>query len=193
MSKKRFIQAIVIRSLPPLTKLAECIAYAEQTWDKLTQLGYGAETANQPRESKDWVAALTGVQAASFQTFWEAFAYKKGRNDAAMRWYQLGELSPHEYQVIIDAANKEALRALQPGQVRKMAQGWLFERRWLDHAMKPVVNKQSKIVALNQLNSEIMAMQKLYNYNQEPALLEQIDRLRVQFEDIKGKFAEVDQ
>lgn len=178
MSKRRFVQAIVIRTMPALDKLPECIRYAESVWDSLTRHGYGTEAAGQPRESKDWFAALSTAQQAGFRQFWDAFNYKKARNDAAMRWQQLGELSATELGQIVEAARKEALRTLPPGQVRKMASGWLFEKRWLDHQMQPVINRNSKIVELNRLKNELTALEKLQAHTPNDTLAQQIAALK---------------
>lgn len=186
MSKRRFIQAVVVRTLPALDKLPECIRYAESVWDSLTRHGYGTEAASQPRESKDWFAALNTAQQAGFRQFWDAFNYKKGRNDAAMRWHQLGELSSDETKHIVEAARKEALRALPPGQVRKMASGWLFEKRWLDHQMQPVVNRNSKIVELSRLKNELSTLEKLHASKPHDTLAKQIDTLKQRMHNLQA-------
>jgi len=41
MSKKRFIQGVLIRSLPALDKVPEAVSYAEGLWEALSQHGYG--------------------------------------------------------------------------------------------------------------------------------------------------------
>lgn len=177
MTKKRFIQAVVARALPQHGKLGDAIKYAENLWDGLTQYGYGAETPAKPRESRDWYNQLNPRQQRFFLGFWKAFGYKKDLNGAAMRWLQLGELTDGEYQAIIDAAGKEALKQLPQGQARKMAQGWLFEKRWLDYKPEQKTVSQQLNHVLSHLKNELKAVEQLYAKSQDPALKTQIDKL----------------
>jgi hypothetical protein len=96
MSKRRFIQGVVVRSLPSMAKLPEAVKYAEELWEGLSALGYGSET-REHRVSKDYITDLSERQRVWFLRFWKAFAYTKGKNGAAMRWAQLGELSDAEF------------------------------------------------------------------------------------------------
>lgn len=187
MSKKRFIQAVIIRSLPKHGKLGDAVAYAENLWDGLTQYGYGADTETKPRESRNWYNQLNPRSQRFFLGFWKAFAYKKDLNGAAMRWGQLGALTDDEYQAIIDAAGKEALKQLPPGQARKMAQGWLFEKRWLDYKPDEKSATQEKNHVLSRLNNELKAIEQLYANSKNPALKEQIDKLKTAIEAANGK------
>lgn len=187
MSKKRFIQAVVARALPKHGKLGDAIAYAENLWDGLTQYGYGADAPATPRESRNWHDQLNDRQRRFFLAFWKAFSYKKDLNGAAMRWGQLGELSDGDYQVIIDAAAKEALKPLPQGQARKMAQGWLYEKRWLDYKPEEKSVAQQKNHALSRLINELKAIEKLYENSQNPALKEQIDKLKQAINEANGQ------
>lgn len=112
------------------------IKWAEELWKKLAQRGYGEKS--EPPESQglkdDWYNKLSTDQQRWFCAFWDAFAYKTGRNRAALRWHELGELTDADYRKIVAAAKTEAERGVPTGQVRKMAEGWLSERRWDDHA-----------------------------------------------------------
>jgi len=184
MSKKRFIQAVVIRSLPAHGKLTEAVQYAENLWDGLTQLGYGSDHSA-PRESRDFYDELSDRQKRQFVQFWRAFDYKKDRNGAAMRWGQLGELSDDDAKRIIDAAAKDAQRQLPPGQARKMAQGWLFEKRWLDYAPAPNGEKRQQNHVLSRLIAELEHVKRLYEQAPNEGLLTQIHKLEKAIADAK--------
>ncbi len=135
MNRKRFIQTAFIAWLPALQwDFDRALRAAERAWDKLTERGLGSTRPSGPRPLQDHYQALNERQRAWFERFWTAYGYKRGKQGAALRWGQLGELSDDDYQQIIDAARKDAERPLPAGQVRKMAQGWLAERRWEDHA-----------------------------------------------------------
>jgi len=184
MSKKRFIQAVIIRSLPELPKLSAAINYAEGLYDGLTQHGYGADKG-QPNENTDWYQSLKPDQKKWFTGFWNAFNYKNNRNGAAMRWSQLGELTAEQYKVIIEAAKKEAVKQLPPGQARKMAQGWLHEKRYQDYQpTKPAKNVQKNHV-LMRLNNELNGIKKLHQANNSDALLPQIKKLEQAIKDAR--------
>jgi len=184
MSKKRFVQAVVIRSLPELPKLSAAINYAEGLWDGLTQHGYGADKG-QPNENKDWYQALTSQQKKWFTGFWNAFNYKNNRNGAAMRWAQLGELTDNEYKIIIEAAKKEAVKQLPTGQARKMAQGWLHEKRYQDYQPSKQTKSVEKKHVLMRLNNELKAIKKLYEASKSAALLKQIEKLEQAIRDAR--------
>jgi hypothetical protein len=187
MSKRRFIQAVVARSLPQHGKLADAVAYAENLWDGLTQMGYGEQAAAHPRESRDYYDELSPRQQAQFRAFWNAFGLKKGRNGAAMRWGQLGELSDDDARRIIDAAKKEAQKQLPPGQARKEAQGWLFERRWLDHSPEPVAHGQQQNHVLQRLIAELEHVKRLNDQAPNAGLLTQIQKLEKAIEDARAQ------
>jgi len=177
MSKKRFIQAVIIRSLPELPKLPAAIKYAEDLWDALTRHGYGQPTEGKPQTGKDWYRELSERQRKWFAAFWNAFGHKQGRNEAAMRWYQLGELTDEQYRQIVEAARKEASKQLAPGQVRKMAQGWLFEKRYLDYAPDERVKQGEKNHVLTRLMGELNGIRQLHAASGDEALLTQINKL----------------
>jgi hypothetical protein len=184
MSKKRFIHQVIIRSLPRVEKMPEAIAYAEQLWEALSRHGYGADK-QQPRDNKDWFLELNDRQKKWFNGFWQAFNYKHGRNGAAMRWYQLGDMSDGEYQQIIDAARCEAQKQLPPGQARKMAQGWLAEKRWQDYQPVEPDKKQQKNHVITHLNNELNAVRKLYQSSGDAALKTQIQKLEQAINDAR--------
>jgi hypothetical protein len=176
MSKRRFIQSVIVRSLPAVDKLPAVVDYAESLWDGLTARGYGSERPA-IRESKDYYQDLTPVQRRYFDAFWRAFAYKADKNGAAMRWGQLGWLTEAEYQQIIAAAGAEAIKAREPGQVRKMAQGWLHDKRYLDYQAASVSPDSQKNHVLARLNAELLGIKRLFEASQDEALLAQIDKL----------------
>jgi hypothetical protein len=78
---------------------------------------------------------LTGWKLKAFEEFWETFAHKKGRAEAADAWLDIPELAPELAKRIIDAAGREARARpalISKGQTPKWAQGWLSARRWED-------------------------------------------------------------
>lgn len=174
MTKKQFIQQIIIRALPEINKLSATIQYAEQLWESLNYYGYGADKLSSPRESQDYYKQLSERQKLAFDKFWTAFKHKQDRNGAAMRWLQLGDLNEEQYKQIIDAAKQEAQRPLAPGQVRKMAQGWLFERRYQDFALDPGKQKKQQDLTLINLKNELNNLMNLYKLSPNSALAAQI-------------------
>lgn len=179
-NKKRFIQAVIARSLPTVDKRQAALDYAEELWAWLTQNGYGDTLKgidDKPREGKNWYADLTERQRRWFDAFWLAFNYKKGRNEAAMRWAQLGDKTDAEYQQIIDAADKEAKRERPKDQARKEAQGWLHALRYLDYTpTKTGVNNENNHV-LQRLHNELIGLKRLYEAGKDPAVREQVKKL----------------
>ncbi len=185
MSKKRFIEAVIIRTLPNIDKLDAAIDYAEALYQALSRRGYG-ENKSQPNPEQDWYAKLSARQKRGFDRFWQAFGMKKGKNGAAMRWYQLGEKTDAQYQPIIDAAKKEAEQALPPGQARKMAQGWLQEKRYLDdqaNKQNPNPNKQE----INRLKTELNGLQQLYEHSKNEQFLKQIQQIEQAIDDARKR------
>lgn len=179
MKKKEFIQQIVIRSLPEHGKLAAAVSYAENLWEGLNQYGYGDEVvvASKPRASKSFVDDMNDTQKKQFNAFWEAFGYKKDINGAAMRWLQMGALSEADAKFIIDAARKEQAKKLPDGQARKMAQGWLFEKRWMDYVPTASVSKNNIDFEARKLFSELSSVRMLYEKTGDEALLSGIHKL----------------
>lgn len=177
MSKKRFIQSVIARSLPSADKREAALAYAEELWSWLTDKGYGDDKPHEPRISQDWYKLLSDMQRRYFDAFWIAFNYKKGRNEAAMRWYQLGELSQADYQRIIDAADKEAKQDRPVGTVRKHAEGWLHAKRFYDYTPVKPSAKSAHNLALATLKNKLAGVKLLYERGKDPALLKQIEQL----------------
>jgi len=74
-------------------------------------------------------------KADSFNQFWDAFGYKKGKGGAEKAWNAIPHMDDALFAKILDAARKEATARpalIQSGRTPKMAQGWLNERRWED-------------------------------------------------------------
>ena len=85
--------------------------------------------------SNDSYCGLTGERLKSFNEFWAAFDYKKGKSGAAKAWQRLGNMSDDLFQQIIAGAKREAgarQKRLDQGLIPKMAQGWLMDQRWED-------------------------------------------------------------
>ncbi len=187
MTKKQFIQHIIIRALPEIGKLSATIQYAEQLWESMSYYGYGADKTPAPRENQDYYKALSSTQRVAFDKFWSAFRHKVDRNGAAMRWGQLGELSEAAYNTIIEAAKKEAAKPLSNGQVRKMAQGWLHERRYEDFIQDlPSAKKQQNLTLIN-LEHELLSLKKLYNLSPNEAIGSQIKAIAAKIKALSGE------
>jgi hypothetical protein len=85
-------------------------------------------------------ATLEGKRLESFERFWDAFGYKKGRGGAEKAWAAIPTLTDSLVEQICEAARKEATQrpALEAqGRTPKWAQGWLNERRWEDDYEAP--------------------------------------------------------
>lgn len=170
----------------------KAISWAEALWKKLQERGYG-EKAEPPQSrgvGKDWYNELNINQQKWFCAFWDAFAHKVGRNEAAMRWHELGELQDAEYQKIVAAAKEDAQRSLPDGQSRKMAQGWLSERRWTDRVGNDIAIKAkerrerysratAEFVHAKTMsdNPALDEQDRLFWTNQKQKLQEEIDQL----------------
>jgi hypothetical protein len=186
--KRRFIQAFVIRHCREAGHADGIITVGEQIWEILTRRGYGAPDPTGPREGKDWYGLLSERQRLAFDAFWRAFGLKKGRNNAAMRWHQLGELTEAEYGRLIAAASAEAARELPQGQARKWAEGWLQERRWEDHAIAGVAKTAVERVESAQLGR---LRESLRSFQHMQGLRPTSERER-QIADIKARIAELE-
>jgi hypothetical protein len=162
MHKKDFIQAASIQFMPELQwNVDKSISYAEKLWARLSEKGYGEAKPSGPREPEKAYDQLPPVMKTAFDLFWIAFDYKAGKDGAAARWLQQGELPKAEYDAIIAAARQEAQRrkTLPEGQTPIMAQGWLTGRRWLDHTATPTDQRQqaqnARELALRKLRGDL--------------------------------------
>lgn len=149
--KEKFIRDFVIRKAPETYALNEAIYQAEKIWEGLSERGYGdKKTAPVKAKDKSHYAALTEEQRVWFDRFWQAFNYKSGKEGAAKEWLRLGKLTPEHYQAIVDAAKRTANTPLPPGITRKMAQGWLSEKRYEDeHYYETVTTTPAKPAKLS--------------------------------------------
>ena len=83
---------------------------------------------------------MTGKRLISFLRFWTAFAYPRGKAEAADAWLDIPELTDALVARICAAARREAegRDALTArGHTPKMAQGWISGRRWEDDEAEP--------------------------------------------------------
>lgn len=83
---------------------------------------------------------LTGKRLETFLAFWEAFAYARGKSEAADAWLAIPQLTDAMVARICDAARQEAAardRLMARGGTPKWAQGWLNARRWEDYEPAP--------------------------------------------------------
>ncbi len=166
------------------------IGWAEALWERLTSRGYGAPEPTGPRDGIDWYSKLQGAGRQWFDEFWEAFKLKKGRNNAAKRWYQLGDINKGMAHTIIEAARRESARQLEPGQARKMAEGWLAERRWQDHqapAEKTVRPEARQTGRLREIAAEIQHFQALADADPSGVMAKKLEALRAEKATIEGE------
>lgn len=80
---------------------------------------------------------LTGKRLETFNRFWTAFSYPKGKAEAADAWLDIPSLTDSLVEVIVSAAKREAKNRPQlvaGGRTPKWAQGWITARRWEDEA-----------------------------------------------------------
>lgn len=186
MTKAHFIQQIIIRTCPGVDKIQPAIAHGEWLWEELTKAGYGDKAPAQPREIKaDYYSQLTGLQKTCFDKFWAAFNYKTGKQRAALRWLQLGELDSNGYQKIIAAAQKEAQRDFKD-QARKHAEGWLSERRWQDFDQAPGQADQREQL---KLISELNGLKQLYASSKSESLQASITQKEAQLRALRPTHA----
>lgn len=92
-------------------------------------------------------ATIEGKCLESFERFWDAYGYKKGRGGAEKAWASIPTLTDSLVDKICEAARKEAAQrpALEAqGRTPKWAQGWLSERRWEDDYDSAPVQPQAR-------------------------------------------------
>jgi phage replication O-like protein O len=82
---------------------------------------------------------LTGKRLTTFEIFWEAFAYRRGKAEAADSWREIPSLTGKLCAEIYEAAKIEAANRDPEECTPKMAQGWLSSRRWEDKDLTPAV------------------------------------------------------
>ena len=188
MQKRDFIQTCTIEFLPKLEfDLTKTLRYAEALWTRLTEQGYGGPQQHQPRQHADYYQQLSPELKIGFDQFWIKFNHKQGRNEAAQAWLQI---NPDNAMMglIAQAAEAEALRARQPGQVRKMAQGWLSQRRWEDFKAAPTATEQAQQQAtqVQLLKADLGGLMQLYEAAPNDQLRAQITTLQNKIDEYQG-------
>lgn len=81
---------------------------------------------------------LEGKRKQSFEEFWEAFGYKKGKAEAIDAWAAIPTLTDALVEQILAAARREAERrpeTMAAGRTPIYAQGWISGRRWEDEEL----------------------------------------------------------
>lgn len=94
---------------------------------------------------------LAGQKLAWFSRFWAAFAYQRGKAEAADAWLDIPDLTPDLVDRIVTAATAEAAAraaALAQGKTPKMAQGWIAGRRWEDEPLGMVPSTGIDVAAV---------------------------------------------
>jgi hypothetical protein len=151
--KINFIRDFIIRKAPEKQALDDVINHAEALWQGLTDRGYGDKKSLPIAAKTDsFLSAMTAEQRVYFDTFWDVFNYKKGREQAAKEWLKLN-FDLMLYQKIIAAAKREAATKLQAGQVRKMAQGWLSDKRYEDEHYETHQSNTPKLSAVDRVRA----------------------------------------
>ena len=98
--------------------------------------GNGSETFFLTRRKRK----LKGKRLETFNRFWEVFAYKRGKAEAADAWLDIPTLTESIVEDICAAAKAESStrqQVIAEGRTPKMAQGWITGRRWEDEDLKP--------------------------------------------------------
>lgn len=101
---------------------------------------------------------LTGKRLQQFNRFWTAFAYQKGKAEAADAFLDVHGFNDELLEVIVTAATAEAASrtaALAQGKTPKMAQGWLSGRRWEDEAIDSTPTVASQVAAMRAAKREL--------------------------------------
>lgn len=89
---------------------------------------------------------LTGKRLTSFERFWAAFAFAKGKAEAADAWLDIPQLTDVLVDEICRAAELEARQRIEDtakGKSPKWGQGWLTARRWEDYAVSAGLGQES--------------------------------------------------
>lgn len=97
---------------------------------------------------------LSGLRLESFERFWRAFDYPRGKSEAADAWYDIQPMTHALVAQIVEAAEREARARpalVASGRTPKMAQGWLTGRRWEDgeEPVPRVMNEAGRRVEAN--------------------------------------------
>lgn len=91
---------------------------------------------------------LVGKRLDTFNQFWMAFSYPKGKADAADSWLDIPSLTDAMMERIISAAKITAQKRFalkEAGKTPQMAQGWLSGRRWEDESTDAPVSATASV------------------------------------------------
>lgn len=178
-TRREFVQAAMVAWAPfHEWDLDKTIRWAERAWDVLSERGYGPLTPETPRSSVDWYSRLEPSARGLFDRFWTAFARRgDSRAKAAMTWAQLAPDAPLAEQIITAAAQEAALPR-RPDEVRKMAQGWLSERRWESYQPPASSPTDDRAAHLRDLRGELATLTRLSQAGQSATFAAQIIRLQ---------------
>jgi len=194
MKKRDFIQQATIQFMPETEwNIDKSIQYAEKLWLKLEQKDYGDTPASKPKQMVNYYKQLTPNSAKQFDQFWIAFDNKNGKQRAAMRWGQMGELTNDELNKIVKSAKSTAAarKNLPPEQVPIMAEGWLSQMRF-DDADETSTEKTSK--AQNQASSQIRELtgklnhaKKMNDNSNDEFWPKEVEKLTEQLKQLRNK------
>lgn len=93
---------------------------------------------------------LTGKRLKTFNQFWSAFAYPKGKAEAADAWLDIPSLTDSIVETIITKAKAEAearKEVVASGKTPKWAQGWITGRRWEDEQAEVEMSWEERMEA----------------------------------------------
>ena len=112
---------------------------AEAAWQFLENNGYAPQkrTNNKQDKGASHYDRLSDDQKRYFDAFWDAFAYKEGKQRAAIVWGHLSPGTEKAIRIVQAAAVAAELRRQNPDKTPCMAEKWLNERRWEDGHEKP--------------------------------------------------------
>ena len=139
------------------------------TTNKNGKNGKNGKKADSPESANDIYKTkkgrvLSGKRLESFNRFWIAFDYKRGKAAAADSWLDIPALTNAVVEQICVSAAQEAQARQEleaAGRSPKWAQGWLTERRWEDECYQQNNNHGGPIVKTReQLNHEIEELMK---------------------------------
>lgn len=187
--EKKFVRAALIAWMPLLDwDYEKAVRYADRAWQRLQAGGYGNKDHKPlaPNPLDNHYKGLTSPQREAFDAFWIAYGHKVGRSRAAMRWAQMGDLTKAQYQVIIDAARADAQRERPEGTTRKMAEGWLSERRWEDATTQTGATRINR-AKLRELMSEYRALTAMRDAAEDQA---QKDALNISLRKLQERISE---
>jgi DNA repair exonuclease SbcCD ATPase subunit len=195
MHKKEFVQSALIAWLPQTGwNFDKAMKFAEKAWRGLEARGYGDAKPSKPREIAKAYEKLkqNPVMQAAFDLFWVAYDYKHGKDRAAMRWLQLGELDKEEYDRIIAAARRavQTAKNLPEGQARKYPEGWLSERRWMDDEKTQTEIRQNALSAAEQqyrrVNQDLAHAKNMAKQTGESYWQQQVEKFTEQLRNLRG-------